>query len=100
MIDNLHVKDPLGHSDHCVMEFQLKCYFEQCNIREERWNYFKGNYEQMNTKLDLDWGKILIDINLIYSIYMRKNSIKLNLNVYLKLSVKFITRQKCITMYH
>ena len=48
IIDNLHVKDPLGHSDHCVMEFQFKCYSEQCNIREERWNYFKSHYEQMN----------------------------------------------------
>ena len=38
MIDKLHEKDPFGHSDHCVMEFQFKCYFEQCNISEERWN--------------------------------------------------------------
>ena len=63
MIDNLHVKDPHGHSDHCVMEFQFKCYFEQCNISEDRWNYFKGNYEEMKKKLDLDWDKILTDSN-------------------------------------
>ena len=35
MIDNQHVKDPLGHSDHCVMEFQFKRYFEQCNIAKK-----------------------------------------------------------------
>ena len=45
MIDNLKVRDPLGRNDHCVMEFLFKCYFEQCNISEERWIYFKGNYE-------------------------------------------------------
>ena len=63
MIDNLHVKDPLGLSVHCVTEFKSKCYFEQYNISKERWNNFKGNHEQMNKKLDLDWDKILIDIN-------------------------------------
>ena len=74
MIDNLHVKDPLGHSDHCVMEFQLKRYFEQCNICEERWNYFKGNYEQMNKKLDLDCDKILTDSNTkqLFNIFVEK----------------------------
>ena len=54
MIDNLHVKDP--HSDHCVMEFQFKCYFEQYNISKERWNYFKGNYEQMNKQTGFKLG--------------------------------------------
>ena len=81
MIDNLHVKDPLGRSDHCVMEFQFKCYFELYNISEERWNYFKGNYKQMKKKLDLDWDKILIDVNpnkLL--IYLWKNAIKRNPN--------------------
>ena len=48
MIDNLHVQDPLGHSDHCVIEFKFKYYFEQYHIRDEWWNYFKGNYKQMN----------------------------------------------------
>ena len=42
MIDKLHVKDPLGHSDHCVSE--------------ERWNYFKGNYEQMKKKIGFRLG--------------------------------------------
>ena len=51
------VMESLGLSDLCVMEFQFKCYFEQYNISEERRNYFKGNYEQMNKKLDLDWDK-------------------------------------------
>ena len=74
MIYNLHVKDSLGHSDHCVMKFQFKCYFEQCNISEERWNYFKGNYEQMNKTLDLDWDKILIDgnPNTLFNIFVEK----------------------------
>ena len=57
MIDNLHVKDPLGYNDHCFIEFQFKCYIEPYNISKERWNYFKGNYEQMNKKLDLNWDK-------------------------------------------
>ena len=55
-------------------EFQFKCYFEQCNISEERWNYFKGNYEQMNKKLDLDLDKILTDINpnKLFNIFVEK----------------------------
>ena len=46
MISNLHVKDPLRYSDYSVTEFKFKRYFEQYYISKERWNYFKGNYEQ------------------------------------------------------
>ena len=56
------------------MEFQFKCYFEQCNISEERWNYFKDNYEQMKKKLDLDWNKILTESNpnKLFNIFVEK----------------------------
>ena len=56
------------------MEFQFKCYFEQCNVSEERWNYFKGNYEQMKKKLDLDWDKILTNSNpnKLFNIFVEK----------------------------
>ena len=33
------------------------------NVSEDRWNYFKGNYEQMKKTLDLEWDKILNDSN-------------------------------------
>ena len=57
IINNLHVKDPLKCNQHCVMEFQIKCNFEQYNISKERWNYFKGNYEQMNKKIGFRLGQ-------------------------------------------
>ena len=101
MINNLHVKDPLRHSDHCVVEFQFKCYLEQCNIIEERWNSFIGKYNQMKKKLDLDWDKILTDSNpnKLFNIFVETFN-KDKYECIPKIISKIYNKTKCITMYH
>jgi Fe2+ transport system protein B len=37
----------------------LKCYCEEKSCKTERWNYFKGDYTNMNTFLQCDWTDIL-----------------------------------------
>ena len=59
MIEELNYTSPLGNSDHCSLEFILKCYCEKKSCKTERWNYFKGDYTNMNTFLQCDWNDIL-----------------------------------------
>jgi hypothetical protein len=59
MIEELNYTSPLGNSDHCRLEFILKCYCEEKSCKTERWNYFKGDYTNMNTFLQCDWNDIL-----------------------------------------
>ena len=59
MIEELNYTSPLGNSDHCSLEFILKCYCEEKSCKTERWNYFKGDYTSMNTFLQCDWNDIL-----------------------------------------
>jgi hypothetical protein len=59
MIEELNYTSPLGNSDHCSLEFVLKCYCEEKSCKTEKWNYFKGDYTKMNTFLQCDWNDIL-----------------------------------------
>ena len=53
------MKSPLGHSDHCVIKLKFKCYYKIEEDSTQRWNYFKGDYQQMNNELDIQWDEIL-----------------------------------------
>ena len=55
-IQNIEHLDPVGRSDHCVLSFTLKCYLNYENTKIEKFNYFKGDYD--NTR-DI---KILISL--------------------------------------
>jgi hypothetical protein len=55
MVDDTKITSPLGHSDHCVITFKFRCYFEQINTSTERWNFFKGNYDLMRNEMNIDW---------------------------------------------
>jgi hypothetical protein len=59
MIEELNYTSPHGNSDHCSLEFVLKCYCEEKSCKTERWNYFKVDYTNMNTFLQCDWTDIL-----------------------------------------
>jgi hypothetical protein len=63
MVDDTMITSPLGHSDHCVITFKFRCYFEQINTSTERWNFFKGNYDLMRNEMNIDWDNILVDEN-------------------------------------
>jgi hypothetical protein len=36
-------------------EFVFKCYYELKENKSERWNYFKGDYDNMKNELNQDW---------------------------------------------
>jgi hypothetical protein len=83
MIEELNYTIPLGNSDHCSLEFMLKCYCEEKSCKTERWNYFKGDYTKMNTFLQCDWNDILKGKNAgqQFDIFMTKfNEAKTNIH--------------------
>jgi hypothetical protein len=59
MIDEIIYSSPLGSSDHCGLEFVFKCYYELKENKSERWNYFKGDYDNMKNELNQDWDNLL-----------------------------------------
>ena len=63
MLEDLKHTSPLGSSDHCGLDFLFKCYVIQNESKTERWNYFKGDYENMKADLDIDWEKQLKNKN-------------------------------------
>jgi hypothetical protein len=74
MVDDTRITSPLGHSDHCVITFKFRCYFEQINTSTERWNFFKGNYDLMRNEMNIDWDNIWVDenSNKLFDIFLDK----------------------------
>ena len=56
---NVEYLDPLGSSDHIVIRFEYRCYFEYEKHNFERLNYY--NNESMRKELDIDWDSELKD---------------------------------------
>jgi hypothetical protein len=55
MLSHLEHLSPLGKSDHCVLTFDFNCYVEfESKYKVHRF-YDKGDYENMEKDLDLDW---------------------------------------------
>ena len=75
MIDDTRITSPLGHSDHCVITFKFRCYFEQINTSTKRWNLLKGNYDLMRNEMNIDWDNILVDENSDNFILAKQKSI-------------------------
>ena len=51
MIDNIRYLPPLGKSDHLVIQFSLITYINRFRTQTEKFNFFKGNYDQLRTNL-------------------------------------------------
>lgn len=49
-IGDLKYHPPIGKSDHCVIDFKLRCYSSECiaPVGSNKKNFNLGNYEQMN----------------------------------------------------
>ena len=58
MIESICHESPLGHSDHCVLKFKFKCYQDRSQEQTQRWNYYKGDYVNMQKELDIDWDNL------------------------------------------
>jgi hypothetical protein len=52
---------PLGNSDHAVITFNYHCYLDPGRERVLRYQFHKGNYRQMKSDLNLEWGELLGD---------------------------------------
>ena len=46
-IQNIDYQAPLGNSDHNVLVFEYKCYFQYNNSKSVKFNYFKADYEKL-----------------------------------------------------
>ncbi len=60
MIDEVKYNSPLAHGDHSVLEWDFKCYYELNQNCAPKWNFFKGNYEEMEKELNINWEELLV----------------------------------------
>jgi len=74
MIDRIEYESPLGRSDHIVLTFNYKCYFELEEATVDKWNFHKGDYIKMTKELDKDWSNLLNDKdpNVLNNIFLRE----------------------------
>ena len=73
MVQDVHYLSPLGHSDHCVIQFTFRCYFDPCTNVIRKYNFFKGNYVGMSQRLDCNWETLLQgdDVNKLTDKFMQ-----------------------------
>ena len=65
MVGKLQYKPGLGKSDHLVLEFTYNCYIRSNESTPKKLNFFKGNYKQINEKLqENDWEQELHGLSL------------------------------------
>ena len=67
---NVEYLDPLGSSDHIVIMFEYRCYFEYEKQNFERLNYYKGDYDSMRKELDIDWDSEPKDNDTVSMLYI------------------------------
>jgi hypothetical protein len=63
MIEDISYDEPLGHSDHGVLDFTFRCYFSIKDNPIPRWNFHKGDYTKMSEEMKCDWDDILSGMN-------------------------------------
>ena len=86
MISNLKHLSPLGSSDHCVLRFDCICYTQiSKSDLKSKYNYDRGNYENLKTQLDINWedffDKCNQDINLMYESFLHKVKLAVEENI-------------------
>ena len=64
MIEDIKYEAPLGKSDHLVLKFDYMCYKKETQVLTSKFNYNKGNYEQLRQELALyDWQEEFENLN-------------------------------------
>lgn len=59
MLENLKVSAGLGKSDHQILLFDFNCYINLNECKSEKYNFFQGNYNEMNKKLSsYNWNDL------------------------------------------
>ena len=51
---NLEFKDPLEHSDHCVLTFEFLCHVKPNITRSVKFNYFQADFANLRKEMDID----------------------------------------------
>ena len=65
MVSNLIYKPGLGKSYHVILEFTYNCYIESSDYSYNKFNCFKGNYNEITNKLqETDWVHDLMGLSL------------------------------------
>ena len=61
MVEEVKHSDPIGRSDHCVLDFTLKVNSWKANQGKEtfRYNYKKANFKDLKEVLSIDWEDYL-----------------------------------------
>lgn len=93
MINNIEYQPPLwsegAQSDHLVLVFDFKCYIEQEEPNQEKYNYKKANFTLLREKINkVNWDQILED-NI-------EEATKTFYNIYDKAVKECIPKIKCI----
>ena len=66
MVSKLQYKPGLDKSYHLVLEFTYNCYIRSNESPPKKLNFFKGNYKQINEKLqENDWEQELHGLSLL-----------------------------------
>lgn len=61
-VDEIHYKSPIGSSDHAVISFNFRLESDINVEGTSKWNYLRGNYEEMNQYLiNINWNELLKD---------------------------------------
>ena len=91
MLENLKVSAGLGKSDHQILLFDFNCYISLNECKSKKYNFFKGNYNEMNKKLSsYNWNDLFSGMSLI-------NSWDCFTELYVKLLEKFVSESKAPT---
>jgi hypothetical protein len=89
MISDLEYWSPLGKSDHSLMKFKLNCYISRQSSTQIRFDYNRGNYEEMRKELsDINWEEELSDRKTVEEIW---SFIKGNIQI---VTDKYIPKRK------
>jgi hypothetical protein len=64
MIEQLTYREPIGSSDHMVLNWTLRCYVAQPKSTVVKYLYDKGNYDEMRRRLGQeDWNYLMHEKN-------------------------------------
>ena len=79
MIEDMQHEAPLGKSDHCMINFQFRCYTEGTQITHHRYIYDKGDYDDRTSAPTgtLYWNSIRETLN-PYGVHSSQKSKKQN----------------------
>lgn len=59
MILDINIGEPVGKSDHCVIEFKFNYKLNLNRDQKERYSYERGDYDKLRQIVSIDWEQLL-----------------------------------------